>query len=129
MRRGTAIESYSRAAVKAQPSENSDREKPNETILCDLPVELINRTLGMELEAGPVVLTRARHVHAARRHQADFPRCLPHLAAVIADPLYIGDDLDNAGIELICRVPALGEFMLVAIHVQVDEYGRYQIAS
>lgn len=46
------------------------------------------------------------------------------------DPLYIGDDEANAGkIELISRVPAIGEFVLVAINLELDEQGRYHVAS
>jgi hypothetical protein len=107
----------------------SARAKQADLIVCGLPFEVVNRTIDMELDAGDVVLTRAAQAHAARRHPVEYPLCLPHLAVVVADPLYIGDDHDNAGIELIARVPAIGEFMLVAVNVVPDGQGRYQIAS
>lgn len=103
--------------------------KPRSLLICDLPCDLINRTLELELEEGAVLLTRAAQKHASRRHPEDYPICLPHLATVIADPLYIGDDFENAGIELIARVPAIGEFILVAVNIVPDELGRYHIAS
>jgi hypothetical protein len=99
-------------------------------ILCELPVETINRTIDTELDAAEVILSRAVQAHAARRHPVDYPLCLPHLAAIISDPLYIGDDEANVGkVELISRVPAIGDFVLVAINLELDEYGRYHVAS
>jgi hypothetical protein len=76
-----------------------------------------------------VLLSRAAQKHASKRHPTDYPLCLPHLATVISSPLYIGDDYKNAGIELITRVAALGEFVLVAVNLEADESGHYHIAS
>jgi hypothetical protein len=103
--------------------------KPQDLPICKLPCDLINRTLGMELEPGEVILSRAAQKHASRRHPVDYPVCLPHLATVIETAFYIGDDHDNAGIELIALVPALGELVLVAVNIVPDEYGRYGVAS
>ena len=99
-------------------------------VLCELPAETINRTIDTELEVGAVILTRAAQAHAARRHPIDYPICMPHIAAVVADPLYIGDDEKNPGyIELISRVPAVGQFILVAVNVQMKPDGTYHVAS
>lgn len=103
--------------------------RPAHRSICQLPCDLINRTLGTELEPGEVVLTRAGERHAARRHPADFPRCLPFLEAIVSNPFYIGDDHENAGIELIARLPSVGEFVLVAVNITPDAAGRYQISS
>jgi hypothetical protein len=93
-------------------------------------VASVNYTLDMELEAGEVILTRAYQAHAERRHPDDYAKCLPHLASVIANPLYIGDDFDNAdGIEIIGRVHTLRSYLLVAIKIKPDENGRYQVAT
>lgn len=106
------------------------RPKKSDLAICDLPVASINFTLNLELEPGAVVLTRAYQVHAERRHPDDFARCLPHLAAIISNPLYMGDDFDNPdGIELVGKMPGLHEFLFVAIKLEPDEFGRYQVAT
>jgi hypothetical protein len=69
-------------------------------------------------------------VHAARRHPIEYPHCLPHLAKVICDPLYIGDDHENPGkIEPVGRIPTVNSFVLVAIEVTKDKHGRYSVRS
>ena len=95
-----------------------------------LPIDAIEATLGIELEAGPVVFTASNQKHALKSHPDDFSRCLPHIGAVIANPMYLRDDLRNAGkIELISRIPALGSGLLVAVEIRRDEQGRYRVAS
>jgi hypothetical protein len=99
-------------------------------ILGSLPIDIINFTLGFELEPGDVVLTRGAQRHAATRHPFDYPICLPHISAVVANPLYVGDDLRNHGkIELISRIAAVGSHILVAVNVRMDEDGRYHVES
>ena len=90
---------------------------------------MINRTLDMELDPGEVIFTRAHQIHAARKHPNDYVRCIHYLAAIVSTPFYIGDDLQNAGIELVARLPTVGEFVLVAVNVTPDARGRYQISS
>lgn len=98
--------------------------------LCPMPIEVINATLELELEPGGVLLSRSAQVHALSRHPDEYPLCFPHVASVIANPLYIGDDFNNGGsIELIGRVPALGSFMLVAVTVTLDGNGLYNVCS
>lgn len=98
--------------------------------LCPMPVEVINATLETELEPGGVMLGRGAQAHALKRHPDEYPLCLPHVASVVANPLYIGDDFNNEGsIELIGRVPALGGFMLVAVTVTKDQEGFYNVCS
>jgi hypothetical protein len=95
-----------------------------------LPVEAVNRALGLELEPGPVVITVAAQVHVARRRPEEYARLLPHLATAVATPLYIGDDHRNPGkIELVARVRATEAYLLVAIVVARDASGRYRVAS
>lgn len=107
----------------------SHHQQTLDLVLCDLPVDTVNETLEMELDAGMVVLTDAGRKHAKRNHPDDFDRCLPHIAAIVANPLYIGDDLKNDGIEMIGRAHVLGTYVLVAVNVTLDEKGRYQVAS
>jgi hypothetical protein len=95
-----------------------------------IPADVINLTLGLELDPGPVILSRGAQKHALSSHPAEYPLCLPHVAAVIANPLYLGDDFRNGGkIEMIGRVPALGSFLLVAVTIEQDSAGRYSVCS
>jgi hypothetical protein len=95
-----------------------------------LPVDTINRTLGLELDAGDVVLTAGVQKHVLRNHPEDFARCLPYVAAVVMNPLYVGDDFKNAGcIEVISRIPAIGSGLLVAVSIEYNDKGQYEIRS
>ena len=95
-----------------------------------LPVDLINRTTGLELEAGNAFFSINAQKHAAKRHPLEYSKALPHVAAVIADPMYLGDDFKNHGkIELVARVAALGNALLVAVEVTKDDNGRYNVTS
>lgn len=106
------------------------KTKPLDLILGPLPVEQINRALGLELEQGNVILSAGAQKHAQRRHPEDYARCQPHLAAVATGPLYVGNDFINDGkIELVSRVVALGGGMLVAVCIEPDEAGNYAVAS
>jgi phage-Barnase-EndoU-ColicinE5/D-RelE like nuclease3 len=101
-----------------------------ELVLGPLPVDAINKTIGTELEPGDVVFSRAAQVHAARRHPIEYPLCLPHLAHVICDPLYVGDDHKNPdAIELIGRIHVVNSFVLVAIEMTKDTNGRYNVRT
>jgi phage-Barnase-EndoU-ColicinE5/D-RelE like nuclease3 len=102
----------------------------SELVLGELPTNAINKTLGLELENGLVVMSRAAQTHASRRHPQDFINILPHIAGVVTNPLYVGEDFKNKGkIELIGVVPGSSQFALVAIVVEKDSRGRYNIAS
>lgn len=105
------------------------RHKLPDLLLGPLPVALINRTIGTELVEGEVILTSQKHDHVIKRHEHDYSACLPHIAAIIADPMYIGDDFDNFGIEMIGRVHVADSFVLVAIEIEPDDRGRYRIAT
>ncbi len=96
-----------------------------------LPVDLINRILGTELEPGPAHMSGLAHRHAATDHAADYPICIANLAAVIAEPTFIGQAPKHSeNIELIRRVPgAGGAAVLVAVGIQLDADGRYRIKS
>lgn len=75
------------------------------------------------------MLTVPYQLHVQRSHPNDYGRCLPHVASIIANPLFIGDDIRNSGIELISRVTVLGSPMLVAVKVEPTSDGKYEIAS
>ncbi|WP_365829715.1 hypothetical protein [Brevundimonas sp.] len=105
------------------------RPAPLELNLGPLPVDEINRTLGHDLDPGDVIFSSAAQTHAARRHPEDFPRCLPHVGGVVSNPDFLGDDLKNDGIELVARIPALGGGLLVALLVEPDANGNYNVLS
>lgn len=112
------------------PRPGRHRQRLFDLPLGPLPVEIINRTLQIELNVGEVVLTVSHQVHASKRHSADYARCLPHLAAVIANPAYLGDDFRNPeSFELIGRAHVLGEMVLIAIKFEPDSKGRYVVVS
>lgn len=95
-----------------------------------LPVEAINRTIGTQLQPGSVIFSRAAQIHAAKRHPNDYERCKPFVGAVIGNPLYVGDDFKNGGkIELVARISALGQSLLVAVNLERDLRDRYHICS
>lgn len=95
-----------------------------------LPVEVINATLGTELEPGSVILSRAAQAHVLKRHPEDYSTCLPHVGTVVINPLYIGDDHRNPDkIELIAKVGAVDAFVLVAVCIEPDKDGDYYVSS
>ncbi len=95
-----------------------------------LPVAGLNAALELELDEGDVVMSINAHNHARRRHPVEFATYFPQLASVIANPLYARDDFRNDGkIELVGKpVPNL-EFLLVAVTVEKDAFGRYNVVS
>jgi len=99
-------------------------------ILGPLPVDWINRTLGHELEPGDVIFSVRAQRHALKNHPDDYPKCLPHVGSVVQNPHYLGDDLKNPGkIEMVSRIPALGGGLLVALVIEPDADGRYNVSS
>lgn len=97
--------------------------------LGDLPVEIINRTLQMELEGGDVILTVTEQRHVRNRHRNDYELCHPHLAGIVARPLYAGEDHKHPGkVCLVGGLPgATGDFCLIAISLEVTERGDYRV--
>ena len=95
-----------------------------------LPVGALNSALDLELDAGDVVISANASRHARRRHPLDFARCFPHVAAIIANPLYVRDDfLIDGKIEMVGKSPGLGDYLLVAVEISLDAAGRYNVTS
>ncbi len=117
------------------PRKRARKGKPPRKHLVDLqlgplPTDLINRVLKTELEPGPVVFNTNHQVHVNRRRPAEYARLLPHIAGIVANPMYIGDDhLNPDGFEMIGRVQVLAEWVLVAVKLEPDEAGAYQLAT
>lgn len=96
----------------------------------ELAVDSINKTLHLELDRGEVVMSGRAQSHAYRNHPNDYGRLQPHIARIISNPLYIGDDAKNVGkIELVGRIVSSGEYVLVAVQIEKDANGNYNIAS
>jgi hypothetical protein len=105
------------------------KKKYKDVDLGPMPVDDINRTLGLELEPGEVVFSAASQRHAESRHEDDFARCLAFVAFAVKEPVYIGDDLRNGGkIELVRRM-STKEGLLVALTIAQDENRRYHVCS
>ncbi len=96
-----------------------------------LPVDLINRTLGTELDPGRVRLSGRAHRHIAEDHPNDYATCMKALPSAIAAPTYIGQAPHHAGnIELVKRVRGVqGWMVLVAVGLEPDRRGDYRVRS
>jgi hypothetical protein len=101
-------------------------------LLGALPVELINSTLGTELEAGDAILTGRAQVHIEATHEAEYPLVMETLALVISEPHYIGQSpRHNDSFELVRRVivPGGTDIILAAINLTINEFGNYNVHS
>ena len=98
---------------------------------CVAPVEIIYKTLGIEMDAGPVKFSVPAQRHAFDRHPEDFPIIIPHLTQILTNPLYLGDDFKNPGkIELIGRIWGVGVAALVSLTVTKSVHDEcYHVAS
>ncbi len=96
-----------------------------------LPVDLINRTLGTELNPGRVRLSPRAHRHIAEDHPNDYATCMAELPGAIAAPTYIGQAPHHAeNIELVKRVRGVqGWMVLVAVSLEADKRGDYRVRS
>ena len=98
--------------------------------LGQLPIKKIERTLGYELDPGEVVFSVGAQIHAAKKHPEDFKSYLAFVGTVIADPLYLGDDMRNPGkIEFISRLRGQAGGLLVAVEICRDAFGKYNVCS
>ena len=96
-----------------------------------LPVDLINRTLGIELEPGRVRLSTRAHRHVAEDHPDDYATCLAALPTAITAPSYVGQAPHHGeNFQLVKRVPGLqGRMVLVAVGLEPDGRGDYRVRS
>ena len=99
-------------------------------VLGQLPHEALGRALGVAFEAGDVKLSRAAQRHVSADHPEDYAICLPHIAQVIAAPLYAGDDFKNPGnFEIVGRVASIDQPILIAITFEKDDDGFYRVVT
>lgn len=99
-----------------------------------LPVELINRTLGLdeELEPGEAVLTAKAQAHIATDHGEDYDLVMRYMGLVIANPTYIGQSPHHSeAFEMVRRITVEGtsEVILAAVNFTRNSFGNYNIHS
>ena len=92
-------------------------------ILGPLAVEMINRTIGTELQPGLARLSSRAHRHAQIDHPEDYALCIRFIEAVVIDPSFIGQvPKHGRNIELLRRIPGHdGNATLVAVKMEPDE--------
>lgn len=97
----------------------------------NFPDNIVNKTLGIDVDPGEVIFSVPAQNHANKRHPGDAAVIIPHLSQVIEDPMYVGDDFNNAGkIELVRKIPnSDGQSALIAVTVEKDDKGFYNICS
>lgn len=98
-----------------------------------LPVALINRALGTELEPGDVWVSKACHEHIAVDHPDDYPVIKANLIDILRSPTYAGQDVrKGSGFYLVKRVDPAVEgrrHALVAIALEPNMHGTYNVKS
>lgn len=103
---------------------------PQALELGDLPVAVVNLILALELDPGKAVISARAQKHVRRKRPEVYAKALPHLARIIETPLYLGDDFKNAGkIEFIGRLPGWNEALLIAVEMERDAHGNYNVAT
>jgi hypothetical protein len=96
-----------------------------------LPVEVINRALGTELEPGNVRLSAIAHRHMAKDHPEDYEACITALAGAIASPTFVGQAPKHTrNFEIVKRTPRPDrKAVLVGISIEIDEAGEYRVRT
>ncbi|MEK6542690.1 MAG: hypothetical protein AABZ45_11305 [Pseudomonadota bacterium] len=98
-----------------------------------LPVEIINRALGTELDSADVWVSKACHAHIALDHPEDYPVIKANIIDILRSPTYAGQDARGGnGFYLVKRIePGVGtrEFALVAIALEQNRHGSYNVKS
>jgi hypothetical protein len=97
-----------------------------------LPVDLINRALGTEMDPGDVWVSKACHGHMADDHPDDYPLIMANIVDILLAPTYAGQDAKNGNnFYVVKRVEPVEdrEFALVAIGLEMTEHGNYNVKS
>ncbi len=95
-----------------------------------LNINGINDALALELDSGDVTMSISAQNHAQRNHPRDYAHCLPHIASVVNNPLYVRDDYKNPDkVELVSKPAGFPDWLLVAVRISIDINGCYNIVS
>lgn len=104
------------------------------------PADLVNRTLGTEIEPGNTYLSARAQQHMAEKHPADYPKISPHIEEIIRNPTFIGQSPHhNRNIEFVKRIlvsettqdgAELRRYTaLLAVTLEKDRLDSYRIVS
>lgn len=97
-----------------------------------LPVEIINRCLGTDLEPGDVWVSSHAHRHIAEDHPADYPTIIAALYEIVSTPLYVGQDPKHGRNFYIVRpmpTSAANPYGLVSIGFEQNQHGGYNVRT
>lgn len=101
-------------------------------VLGPLPVDLINRTLGTELDTGDAILSVRAQQHIAEDHPDDRDLVMSCLEQVIQEPVYIGQSPHHGdAIELVryVKIPGRDGVVLAAVSLIPNDFGNYNVHS
>lgn len=104
------------------------------------PYEMVNRTIGTELEPGGVYISVRAQLHMQRDHPADFPIISRHLESVILNPTLIGQSpRHSSSFEMVKRLRIIERdengsttmefYSLLALSLELDQHGDYRVES
>jgi hypothetical protein len=117
----------------SKPNPPLFKQKRNAFRVGPLPAERINRALGTELEPADVWVSKACHQHIANDHPDDYAVIKANIVDILTAPTYAGQDPKNGeGFYLVKRIHppvADGEFALVAIALELNQHGTYNVKS
>ncbi len=97
-----------------------------------LPVEKINKALGVDLDPGEVWVSQAAHAHIAIDHPDDYPFIIEAIFEIVAAPLYVGQDPKHSADFYIVRAMPPGSpnpHGLVAIGFERNAFGSYNVRT
>jgi hypothetical protein len=107
-------------------------KKYTQILLGPLPVDLINATLGTELEPGDAIITSRAHRHIATDHADDYVAVMAYINVLISNPTYIGQSPRHGSeFEMVRRVivPGGNEIILAGINLTRNDFGNYNVHS
>jgi hypothetical protein len=98
----------------------------------DLPVDKINKALGVELDAGEVWVSAHAHRHIAQDHPDIYDEIIAAIFEIVTAPLYVGQDPRHGeNFYVVRRLPesAARPFGLVAIGFEKGPSGVYNVRT
>jgi hypothetical protein len=94
-----------------------------------LPVEAIEKALGLKLKAGTVVFYAHAQKHAFKKKPDRYDICWKHITTAVSNPTHVGQQpgYEQKGFDLVCQIPS-GPIVLVAIRLKPKK-GIYAMKS
>lgn len=97
-----------------------------------LPVDKVNRALGVDLEPGEVWVSADCHRHIAEDHPDDYPFVVQAIFEIVAGPLYVGQDpKHHRNFYFVKSLPdgAPNPQGLVSIGFEPNKFGGYNVRT